>query len=324
MNVDDIMKHFAWPLVALIVVLLFVIMFRKQLKDLLSRSSRIVFKSGKREFQIDFGELLKQAKERAQGIGEEVAASGATTETDKAVDFGKQTARDIVLEAWGALKQIVYNACIASQIPLTPATGISVAVGRLEDAKAIGSETASVIVSLHELAQRLANDTEAKPSEEHARGYREVADVVVDWMMLNIIAPKKAEPSKPEEVQKAHERRTVVGEYFPQPQPGHPAALLVGIGGKVRGQRYPIDKRHFRIGSSSDNDLWVKDDQYVSGNHASLSHVKGSLLLSDQGSRNGTFLNDKRVTGTALVVRRGDLIRFGESVFQVADASGES
>ena len=116
----------------------------------------------------------------------------------------------------------------------------------------------------------------------------------------------------------------VVGEYYLQPQTGRPTAWLIGIEGHVRGQRYPIDKAHYRIGSKTDNDLCIKGDEYVSGNHAYLRYEQGSLYLFDKGSRNGTYLNSQRVAETPHVVRLGDRIRVGESVLQIADSPGSS
>lgn len=113
-------------------------------------------------------------------------------------------------------------------------------------------------------------------------------------------------------------RATVVSDFFPQPQTGQPAAIFDGIGGVVRGKRFPIEKAHVRIGRDSDNDVAILGDEFVSAHHASLHYQGGSLLLSDDGSRNGTFLNEKRVTGTA--VRRGDRIRIGNAVFQVSES----
>lgn len=107
------------------------------------------------------------------------------------------------------------------------------------------------------------------------------------------------------------------GGNYSQPRPGQPAAWLIGIEGHVRGQRYPVDKAHYRIGSKADNDLCIKGDDYLSGKHAYLRYEQGNLYLFDQGSRNGTFLNSQQVTEIPYIVRRGDHIRFGESVFLI-------
>jgi pSer/pThr/pTyr-binding forkhead associated (FHA) protein len=75
------------------------------------------------------------------------------------------------------------------------------------------------------------------------------------------------------------------------------------------------------MGRGSNNDLRIAADDSVSGDHAYLRYEKGGLFLSDQGSLNGTFLNEQRISGTPVMVRQGDRIRLGESVFEVTGAS---
>jgi hypothetical protein len=335
---DLILQHVTWPLTAffggITTLIVSIIMFREQLAILLSKMpgplaqvisnvSLVKYAVGKHTFQIEFGEQVQKAKVRAKGLEETVAASRAMPVPNLVKDLDRQTGRDMVLAAWGALRQIVYDACTANKLPLTPATRIPEAVRRLADAHAINAEIASLIDVLYRLGQALATDTALRPLEEDARSYKELADVVVDWMMLGVLTPAKVEDSKHVQIEELKPlRKTVVGGHFLQPGTGHPAALLVGIGGAVRGQRFSIDKEHYRIGSKADNDLRIKGDGYVSGYHASLRYEKGSLYLTDQRSRNGTFLNEERVAGSAFLVRQGDQIRLGESIFQVAELSG--
>jgi Inner membrane component of T3SS, cytoplasmic domain len=329
----DILGNFAWPLTAffggLTSLIVSIIVFREQfarllsmlprpLVDLLSGITVLRVAIGRYAFQAEFGERLKRAKVRAKGIEETVVASRAMPAPNRLSDPGERPTRDIVLAAWGALQQIVYDACTSSKLPLTPATRIPEAVRRLVEAHAINAEIAYLIDVLYKLGQELADDPRLKPVDEDAKSYKELADLVVDWMMLSIFSRGKGAEAKPAE-QLNLRRKTAVGGHFPQPQLGYPVALLVGIAGPLQGKRFSIEKEYFRIGSNADNDLRITGDDYVSGNHASLRYAQGSLFLSDQGSRNGSFLNDRRVTGTPLVVRHGDQIRLGKSVFQVAD-----
>lgn len=127
--------------------------------------------------------------------------------------------------------------------------------------------------------------------------------------------PRLAEP-KP--LQQPKLRRSFAGGGNSlQPRQGHPVALLVGIDGPVRGRQFYMDKVHFRIGRNADNDLCIDSDDNVSRYHACLSYEKGSLFLSDQDSKNGTFLNEKEVMARPIVIRRGDHIRLGDSEFQI-------
>lgn len=71
-------------------------------------------------------------------------------------------------------------------------------------------------------------------------------------------------------------------------------------------------------------DCWLTlDDELASRNHARL-HVAGDRgEVEDLGSRNGTFVNDRRLTGRQ-IIRRGDKIRIGREILEVlgADSAG--
>lgn len=113
--------------------------------------------------------------------------------------------------------------------------------------------------------------------------------------------------------------RTSIAYAFPVPSQGHPAAILRCLAGPAKGQHYPIEQMTYRIGSDEGNELRLSDD-YLSRKHASVQYDSGSLYLSDNGSRNGTFLNDMRLDQTARALRPGDRIRVGKSTLEVLEA----
>ncbi|MFZ2171623.1 MAG: tetratricopeptide repeat protein, partial [Methylococcaceae bacterium] len=113
------------------------------------------------------------------------------------------------------------------------------------------------------------------------------------------------------------ERRTQVGEQYPPPGPRQAAAILVGVEGTMQNRQFLVDKEVFHIGANSSNDLVIPNDDYVSGNHASLQYEKGGLLIVDLASRNGTFVNEIRVANTPRVLQPGDRIRVGNTTFKV-------
>lgn len=166
------------------------------------------------------------------------------------------------------------------------------------------------------LGQELTHDKNLTPIEADARSYKQLADIAMDWMMLSVIAPRDQVISEPSLDSRG--RDTVVGDSFSRPQSGSPAAALVGIAGAVKGRRYSVDRLTFNIGSASDNDLSISNDDYISGHHASLQFDDGSFYIRDRNSRNGTFVNEGRVTQSAVLIQPGDRIRVGESIFQVA------
>ncbi|MBX5477525.1 MAG: FHA domain-containing protein [Pyrinomonas methylaliphatogenes] len=67
------------------------------------------------------------------------------------------------------------------------------------------------------------------------------------------------------------------------------------------------------IGRAADNDLCLRHPS-VSKIHATMAMTReGSLLLSDAGSTNGTYINGRRIAyGEARAFREGDVINFGE------------
>jgi hypothetical protein len=80
-----------------------------------------------------------------------------------------------------------------------------------------------------------------------------------------------------------------------------------------------FDGRPLTIGRAPDNGLVVRDGR-ASRHHARIDGRRGSLVLSDLGSTNGSFVNDRRVESVAL--GEGDRIRIGTTSY-VVEALGE-
>ncbi len=74
---------------------------------------------------------------------------------------------------------------------------------------------------------------------------------------------------------------------------------------------YTLKGEKILIGRSDDNDLALPDP-FSSGHHAVISPVDGGYFLRDNGSKNGTFLNAKKVQGEA-ELKRGDEILVGST-----------
>ena len=86
---------------------------------------------------------------------------------------------------------------------------------------------------------------------------------------------------------------------------------------QIEGKNVKHDMPHaknFCIGRNSECDLQL-DDPMASRNHAILQHTgQGAYYLIDIASKNGCFLNSKRITApTAL--KDGDEFRIGDTVF---------
>ena len=94
-------------------------------------------------------------------------------------------------------------------------------------------------------------------------------------------------------------------------------AILIGVSGPVEGKQFSVKKHGLLIGRNPKNDLVIPQDVQVSGSHAYLRYDKGGLFIIDRNSRNGTFVNENKLTDTGCVLNSGDRIRVGNSTFEV-------
>ncbi|WP_107668290.1 adenylate/guanylate cyclase domain-containing protein [Cyanothece sp. BG0011] len=82
----------------------------------------------------------------------------------------------------------------------------------------------------------------------------------------------------------------------------------------AKGKRYfpLVGRNYWTIGRGRDNDFAI-GDHCISRNHAILQSTEtGDFLLIDLGSRNGTFVNDRRVS-IPVTLKSGDKVTFGKT-----------
>lgn len=91
---------------------------------------------------------------------------------------------------------------------------------------------------------------------------------------------------------------------------------LIVVQGKPEGKTIPLTGPVFRVGRDPSCHLRPSSDQ-VSRLHAEISITSDSVLVKDLGSRNGTFLNGRTLSGPAQV-KSGDLIKIGHLTFAVS------
>ncbi len=91
-------------------------------------------------------------------------------------------------------------------------------------------------------------------------------------------------------------------------RPAAALAFLTGAAGRLAGKTFPLTGARIAVGRTPDNAI-VVDDETVSSAHAVMIFSDGDWTLEDQGSTNGTFVNNRRVTRQRL--QNGDRIRFG-------------
>lgn len=84
-------------------------------------------------------------------------------------------------------------------------------------------------------------------------------------------------------------------------------------------QSVTVDKDEFRIGKNAGmSDYVITNNSSVSRQHAVIQRRNGQFFVTDLGSTNGTFVNEKRISGT-VQLQDGDNIRYADviSVFNI-------
>ncbi len=84
---------------------------------------------------------------------------------------------------------------------------------------------------------------------------------------------------------------------------------LLVQGGSGKGREIELSQELLTIGRFDESDV-VIDDRLVSRHHAEIQRERGQYTLLDRGSRNGTFVNGQRISGSH-VLRDGDEIQIG-------------
>jgi len=94
------------------------------------------------------------------------------------------------------------------------------------------------------------------------------------------------------------------------------ATLRVLAPEERRGELVPIDTE-ITVGRGGGCALVLADDQYASTVHARVFRRGNDLFVADLESRNGTFVNGKRISSTTKL-RKGDQLQFGGTVCDVS------
>jgi hypothetical protein len=105
-----------------------------------------------------------------------------------------------------------------------------------------------------------------------------------------------------------------------------PRVVAVGKAGSAQLAVLPVRKiqktfpNMVSVGRTSNNDI-VINDPLISKFHAFFRLGDGQLELFEAGSKNGTWVGDKKlIEKEAVAVRSGDQVRFAELRFQYFDA----
>jgi two-component system cell cycle response regulator len=95
---------------------------------------------------------------------------------------------------------------------------------------------------------------------------------------------------------------------------GNSDACLVQIYGPSLGKKFTLEKEETTIGRGENCEIVLELDN-VSRKHCSLKLKPEGVFVRDNGSTNGTYLNNVEVRGEA-PLRSGDLIKIGSAIFK--------
>ncbi len=95
-------------------------------------------------------------------------------------------------------------------------------------------------------------------------------------------------------------------ENLPELEPG--TGMLVVVRGPNAGSRFLLDRERTTIGRHPESDIFL-DDVTVSRRHAIVSQQGRGMVVEDNGSLNGTYVNGERVERRELAT--GDELQIG-------------
>src|SRR5690606_17685083 len=96
--------------------------------------------------------------------------------------------------------------------------------------------------------------------------------------------------------------------------------LLIVVQGKPEGKTIPIATPIFRVGRGEDCHLRPNSEE-VSRRHTEFTISDTEVIIRDLGSRNGTRVNGKLLTGDHKL-KSGELVQIGPLTFAVAIQGG--
>ena len=109
---------------------------------------------------------------------------------------------------------------------------------------------------------------------------------------------------------------------LPQLEPG--TGMLVVVRGPNAGSRFLLDRDRTSIGRHPDSDIF-HDDVTVSRRHAIVTREENQMIVEDNGSLNGTYVNGDRVdrrdlaTGDELQIGRFKVLFVGDPGMSLGD-----
>lgn len=95
-----------------------------------------------------------------------------------------------------------------------------------------------------------------------------------------------------------------------------PILRIKVLTGPMKGTQQRFDRFPVTLGRSPDNSLAISGDDRISRAHVRIRYVAPNLMVEDLQSRNGTFIEETRITDP-VVVSSGKVIRLGHTLVQL-------
>ena len=116
-----------------------------------------------------------------------------------------------------------------------------------------------------------------------------------------------------------NDEKTRVTQVVQAPPPDQPAGndcvvVIYASEPGLLGKRYVLERSPLRIGRGGDNHIVLEGDS-VSRRHAHFERRAGAWFIVDDGSTNGTFLNEEQIKGDATLTN-GDRVKVGPSILK--------
>lgn len=106
--------------------------------------------------------------------------------------------------------------------------------------------------------------------------------------------------------------------FAPSPLAPENMAALIAVDGRTIELEFSEGRPPRVIGRSSEVDVPLADPE-ASRRHAALQAAGGALYVTDLGSRNGTFLNGKRLAGEGIELKVGDHVDVGNTRLEILE-----
>jgi hypothetical protein len=170
-------------------------------------------------------------------------------------------------------------------------------------------------------------ESKAAPAPQPPRVYKPtvIEEEASSWPLPASRAPRPAQPqvrppTQPLESPRPEPRpqaraKTRVAAFFDEAADEH-GAVLEATAGPLTGRDFQV-KGEFMIGASDGNDLVIPEDPTLSGFHGRVRLADSVLTIEDSRSTNGTHVNGVRLGPGRKLLKPGDEIRMGRSVFRV-------